>query len=235
MQLFRGDKIFNEKTKPGLYRNNGLRSKAFGSGSNPENIELTGLLESIRRHIRPINNSDIEYYDVTDYLSFSESRERALYWCRDKDSLIIDKVDDYKETRYLFILQIDDSYIRKIGDGICMYYYSCNPKLKASDSGEEPHVSALRLVHNNEICQICNNQNKTHRIILINSYEYLTKNAKQAKYNGAMEFAKKDMEWLVLPFDPMGKHRSSRIQRADFWFAEHYKAVGEKRPTLDYI
>ena len=48
MQLFRGDKIFNHLTQPGLYRNNGLRTKSFGSGCNPYNIELLGLLETIR-------------------------------------------------------------------------------------------------------------------------------------------------------------------------------------------
>lgn len=235
MQLFRGDNIFNKDTEPGLYRNNGLRTKAFGSNCNPENIELLGLLETIRQHVKPENNTDTEYYNVTDFLSFSEKSERALFWCRDKDRLMLEKADNYNETRYLFTLTIDDNYIIEFGNGIYSYAFNCNPKLKSFDSGEEPHMSALRFTYSNEICPICENQHKTHRILLINSYEYLTKNARQAKYDGAIEFAENDNEWLVLPFDPLGIHRSSRIPRADFWIAEHYKVIGEKRPQLNYI
>lgn len=64
MNLYRGDNIFNERTEPGLYRNNGLRSKAFGGGSSPENIETQGLIETVRRHIKPVDSIDNSYYDV---------------------------------------------------------------------------------------------------------------------------------------------------------------------------
>ena len=238
MKLYRGDSIYNDKTEPGKYRNNGLFSKAFGSCCNPKNIEIIGLRETIRMHINPINSFDLKYYDVTDFLSFSESEERALYWCRDKDSLIIVKATEYEETRYLFTLKLDNNFIRKIGTGIYLYSYNCNPSLKMSDSGEEPHLTFLKLIHGNEICLICNNINRKHKIILINSVEYLIANSNHAKYGGALESAKNDREWLMIPIDPVETnqdHRSARLPRADFWHAEHYKVIGEKRPPLNYL
>lgn len=235
MKLYRGDNIFNDKTEPFLYRNNGLLSKAFGSECNPANIELQGLLESIRKHVKPENISDKNYYDITDFLSFSESRERALFWCSDMERLILQNVDNYQETRYLFVMYFDNCNVKSLGNGIYTFNFYCNPSLKTSDSGKETHLTFLKHLHREEICPICRNQIKNHRILLINSFEYLKENAHHSKYNGAIEFAEKDKEWLILPFDPLRIHRSVRIPRADFWVAEHFKGIGEKRPSLNCI
>jgi hypothetical protein len=233
MQLFRGDNIFNKNTEPGIYRNNGLRSKAFGSGHSPDNIELIGLLETIRKHIKPIDKPDTEYYDVTDFLSFSESLNRALYWCKDRGRLILQNANDYYETRYLFTLNIDEK--EKISDGIYLFRFNCNPKLKRSDSGQEPHKTILNYENSTEICPLCINKDRAHQILLINSYEYLVCNQIQERYQGALEFSKNDNEWLVLPFDLLGKFRATRIPRADFWTVNHYKVIGEQRPQLNYF
>ena len=235
MQLFRGDKIFNHLTKPGLYRNNGLRSKAFGCGSNPENIEIKGLLETIRCHVNPIFREDRNYYDVTDYLSFSESYERALYWCKDRNSLELNSSNDYQETRYIFTLNIDDNYLEILDRGVFIYSFNCNPQLKTSDSDNIINKAVFQSKYATEICPICSNYNKLHKILLINSYEYLLNHGNHSKYDGAIQFAKQDNEWLVLPYDPLGKHRSTRIPRADFWSAELFNGNGEKRPNLDYL
>ena len=115
MDLFRGDKIHNIDTCPGTYRENGLRTKAFGSGCNPQNIELFGLIESIRKHIKPLEIKDFNYYDVTDFLSFSSKRQRAMYWCTDGNALILDKAEEYNETRYLFTSNLNDNLVTSIG------------------------------------------------------------------------------------------------------------------------
>ncbi len=235
MELFRGDKIYNDNTKPFLYRNNGLLTKAFGSGCNPKNIELQGLLESIRKHVNPEDISDRKYYNVTDFLSFSQSRERAIFWCSDMDSLLIKNTSDYNETRYLFKMVIDEQELKSHGKGIYSYNFSCNPRLKCSDSGQEPHFSFLRDLYSKEICSICKNQYKMHAILLINSFEYLSEYQTQSKYEGAINFAYNDKEWLIFPFDSIGIHRSTRIPRANFWSAEHFEVIGEKRPILNYI
>lgn len=235
MKLYRGDKIYNEKTKPYLYRNNGLRTKAFGSGCNPENIEIQGLLESIRKHVKPEADSDKNYYDVTDFLSFSESRERALFWCSDMGSLLLDKADNYSETRYLFEMSLNKNELVSHGKGIYSFSFCCNPRLKCSDSGREPHLSFFQHLHSEETCTVCKNQYKNHRILLVNSYEYLGEFKTHSKYDGAIDFAKNDNEWLVLPLDPMGIHRSARIPRADLWTVEHFKVTSEKRPNLSCL
>jgi len=235
MNLYRGDNIFNERTEPGLYRNNGLRSKAFGGGSSPENIETQGLIETVRRHIKPVDSIDNSYYDVTDYISFSESIERALYWCKDRGRLVLQPANDYEETRYLFTLRINENQKTKIGEGIYSYFFKCNYKLKTSDSGDQIQKAALEFSHNIQTCPICKNETMSHQILLINSHEYLLNYKEQEKYEGALEFAKRDNEWLVLPFDTIEKHRTTRIPRADFWNAEHFKVVGEQRPANSYL
>lgn len=238
MKLYRGDNIYNKLTEPGLYRNNGLRSKAFGGGSDPTNIKLIRFRESIRKHIKWENDLDKEFYDVSDYLSFSEDLERAIFWCRNKDTLTIKNTESYKETRYIFTLNMDDSSLREFGNGIFSYSFMCNPSLKSSDSGIEPHLSTFSYVCNEETCMICNNKLNEHKILLINSFDYLRKCTSPmdiCKYRKAIECAEEDKEWLILPLDPIKKYRSCRIPRADFWTAEHYKAIGEKRPDLNYL
>jgi hypothetical protein len=235
MRLYRGDNIFNKLTEPGLYRNNGLRSKAFGAGSNPENIEIKGLLETIRCHVKPIFTEDKNYYDVTDYLSFSYSSDRALYWCSDRNTLKLNPSDDYQETRYFFTLDLDDNYLQALGNSMYTYSFSCNPRLKTSDSNNEIHKAVFETLYATEVCPLCKNKYNVHKILLINSYDYLSTHSSHSKYDGAIKFAKQDSEWLVLPCDPLGKHRSARIPRADFWHAELFNVDAEERPDLGYL
>ena len=236
MKLFRGDKVYNIDTCPGTYRENGLRSKAFASGSQPNNIELLGLIESIRKHINQIDKLDSNYYDVTDFLSFSQVRERGLYWCRDKDTLIIENADEYEETRYLFTYNLNDNLLDQKGKGIYLYKYRCNLDLiKPDKKDNDTLLNFFKYNSEEKPCPICENKYDNHSLILIDSYEYLINNANDVKYEGAIESTKNDNEWLVLPFDMLGMFRSSRIQRADFWFAEHFKVIGEIRPEIDYL
>ncbi len=236
MDLFRGDKIYNIDTCPGIYRGNGLRTKAFGSGCSPFNIETLGLIESIRKHIKPLGGLDSNYYDVTDFLSFSTNRNRAMYWLTDRDTLEVEKTEEYEETRYLFTFRLDNKLIKQLGDGIYFYEYNCNLRLlKPDKKGDMFLAETLKFNAENDKCPICDSNNGNHRILLLNSFEYLTSNVKDAKYDGAIEFAKNDEEWLVLPYDFIGNFRSPRIHRADFWSAEHFKVRSEKRPDIDIM
>ncbi len=233
MELFRGDKIHNSKTKPGLYRNNGLRSKAFGSGTNPANIEIIGLLETIRKHIKP-KGIDSQYYDVTDYLSFSKNQERAYYWCSDMGTINLEQCKEYEETRYMFKMTLEDDLIQEHGNGIYQYFYACNPKLQTSDSNSE-HKLILDSIFSSKDCPQCKNEDRNHSMLLINSYEYLKNHVDHEKYDGAIRFAHQDEEWLVLPYDNFENtnFRKARIPRADFWTVEHFKVVGESRPNME--
>jgi hypothetical protein len=235
MKLYRGDKILNESTNPGIYRNNGIRSKAFGSGASPANIELQGLLQSITKHVKPATKEDIVYYDVTDFISFSENQERARYWCSDRGTLILEECQDFLETRYIFTMDISDSELQNHGNGIYSFKYKCNPLLKGSDVGNFINEAVIRAAAANQECPHCFQRETYHFLILINSLQYLTSYPDHEKIKGAIEFAKADQEWLLLPCDKLGMHRTTRIPRADFWSATHFSVIGENRPEMNCL
>jgi len=235
MKLYRGDKIFNKKTNPGIYRNNGIRSKAFGSGASPENIELQGMLQSIRRHVKPSAKEDIQYYDVTDFISFSENEERAKYWCSDRDTLILTECRDFNETRYIFAMDIPNSELEGHGKGIYSFRYKCNPVLKGSDVDNPVNEAVIKFAAGNEKCPHCFLPEHYHLLILINSFEYLISYPEHERIKGAIEFAKADEEWLLLPCDKIGIHRTTRIPRADFWNVKLFTVSGESRPEMNYL
>lgn len=39
LELYRGDSLYNLRSKPGLYRTDGITSAAMGAGGDPRNIE----------------------------------------------------------------------------------------------------------------------------------------------------------------------------------------------------
>jgi hypothetical protein len=235
MILFRGDKIYNEYTQPYLYRCDGLRSKAFNGKQDPRNIERIGLLRTIINHIKPANKEGEIYYDATDFLSFSESRNIALEWCSDKNTIILEDTKDYEETRYLFILNINETEIYAIGSGMYLYLYNCNPTLKQTNSNNPIHKAVLTHQFRNGICTVCENKKKLHHIILVNTVEYLKLYPEQVGTKEAIQNSTDNKEWLILPYDYMDGFRSTRIPRADFWTVELFKGLGEQRPDLNLI
>jgi len=235
MILFRGDKIYNEFTQPYLYRCNGLRSKAFNGKQDPRNIERIGLFRTIINHINPADKEGEKYYDATDFLSFSESRSKALEWCSDKNAITLETADDYEETRYLFSLNMDEAEINTIGNGLYLYSYKCNPALKQTDSNNPIHKAALNLQLQSQICPTCENKHKRHHIIMVNTVEFLTLFPDQVGCKEAIQNSIEDKEWLILPYDYEGEFRLARIPRADFWNVELFKGLGEERPKLNHI
>lgn len=235
MILFRGDNIYNKYTQPYLYRCNGLRSKAFNGNQDPRNIERIGLLRTIIYHINPTNKDGEVYYGATDFLSFSESRDKALEWCSDKNAITLEITNNYEETRYLFILNIDETDLDTIGNGLYLYSYKCNPSLKQTDSNNIIHKIALTPYLQNQICPTCENKHNHHKIILVNTVEYLNNFPDQAGCKEATQNSIENKEWLVLPYDCNGGFRSTRIPRADFWYVELFKGMGEERPNLNLI
>lgn len=232
MKLYRGDNIYNT-TNPGIYRNNGIRSKAFGSGANPENIELQGLLQSIKKHIKPITEFDIKYYAVSDFISFSKCEVRAKYWCSDRGALVLTECENYSETRYMFVIDIEDNRLENLGGGIYYFKYKCNPLLKGYDENNLIFETMIKSAELNKKCSYCSGLESFHHLVLIDSYEYLMNYPKHEKIEEAIEFARRDKEYLLLPIDKIGKHRTTRIPRADFWSAKHFTVTGELRPKKD--
>lgn len=235
MILFRGDNIYNKRTEPYLYRCDGLRTKAFNGNQDPRNIEIIGLSKTIINHINPTDKYGKMYYDATDFLSFSESRSKALEWCSDKNTIVLETADDYEETRYLFILNINEAEIKAIGDGLYTYSYNCNPTLKRTNSNNPIHEAALIPQLQSQICPMCENKHKLHHIILINIVEYLNFYPDHVGCKEAILNSTENKEWLIFPYDYEGNFRSTRIPRADFWNVELFRGFGEERPNLNHI
>jgi hypothetical protein len=226
MILYRGDNINNRLTNPKIYRYDGIRSKAFGKG-DPAYIQRIGLTETIRQHIKPETKNDKEFYDKTDFISFSRNIERSMFWLKEKDTVdVVECNVNYEETRYLFLMDIPENELIEFGQGIYSFKFKCNPKLKRANSNDIIFNSALTLTHGYNECKICNISEPSHEIILINTIRYLEHNIKGEKFAGALNFASVDEEWLVLPFDSIEMNESikcSRIPRAEFWTVKHYK------------
>jgi hypothetical protein len=77
LSLYRGDNIINDRTKPAIHRSEGIVSGAFAAGGNPEEIERKGFLNSVKEHIDHIKEDEKKYYEISDYISFSESEDIA--------------------------------------------------------------------------------------------------------------------------------------------------------------
>lgn len=57
--------------------------------------------------------------------------------------IVLETTDDYEETWYLFILNINDTEIKAIENGLYIYSYNCNSTLKQSNSNNPIHEAAL--------------------------------------------------------------------------------------------
>lgn len=224
LTLFRGDSILNRRTEPGLYRGNGLRSKAFGK-ANPMNIMKNGLLEAIRIHVNHTGAFEEALYNLTGYLSFSQDKGRAFVWAGGDAVNMISVGNDYTETRYIFDVNILLSDLREVADSVFEYLYPCNTKLVAGNSSDPLNV--LSAAMQNTVCHVCNNTEKVHSLLLIDAVGFLRKHRGMANYRDAYDNSVRDREWLLWPNDSLGSQQSARIPRANFWSAEHYRLSTE--------
>ena len=60
MKLYRGDKIYNERTKPYYFRGNGLTAASFWGNSDPNNIERIVFFDTIKKVIYDANEKRIK-------------------------------------------------------------------------------------------------------------------------------------------------------------------------------
>ncbi len=233
LQLFRGDNYLNTATIPGIYKGNGLTSKAFFGAGDPAYIDKIGLLETMRMHIKPSGKVETSVYDATAYLSFTEDKNKALEWASGKLPGLIKVPDDYMETRYVFTFDMPDIDILPVAENIYEYRFACNRLLKRSNVPDPLGITSYALQYN--VCPLCNNTNKVHSIFLVDTVSFLKQHIHLARYEGAYNNACRDKEWLVLPNDPLVQFRSSRIQRADFWTATHYRLSTEQPRDPQYF
>ena len=227
MLLYRGDCVHND-TKPGIFWFDGLQARSFGKG-DPAYIKREGLLKSIRQHIHHPTISDQEYYQSTDFISFSTKRDRAEYWMRGKGTLItMPCLRPWYESRYLFTMDIPENRRQEVEDGVYSFNFQCNPALREANSPSPMDAVLLPF----QKCDRCR-QGGHHEILLVDAVVYLSLHKQDRKNAKALDNAKQDAEWLVIPNDPLiPAGRSSTIQRADFWRAEIFNVVGEERDPM---
>jgi hypothetical protein len=236
MKLYRGDKIWNS-SEPGRYRFDGIRSKSFGKGT-PSYVQADLLLETIRQHVSPVSAADKLVYDSTEFISFSQSRQRAVYWLSDQGSLLLVQNNvPYQESRYLFEIDIDESTLIPMDTHHTMYMFrfACNWKLKEPNSPSVMEHAIMQATQSGtyfKSCPVCNMIEKRHAIVLIDTVDYLNKYKNTSAYDGAIINAINDQEWLILPLHKLTNFSGTTIPRADFWFAEHYNAKGEARDPM---
>ena len=232
LHLYRGDDINNDRTKPAIYRSEGIISSAFGSFGDPLNIERIGFLETIKTHVDHVKDFELNYYKITDYISFSENEDTAkAFSARFKPENLIPCPEAYKETRYVFHVKIPFDELIPITAGVWEYKFKCNPNLKQvyKLNEDEPfetiaHNWALTFVG----CETCGAMQKNHSMLVINPLLILNELPEQKKYKRAKNLILKNNEWLLLPNDIINfGHRGTRIQLADFWDVHGYTIKGE--------
>lgn len=233
LHLYRGDDLTNERTKPAIYRSEGIVSGAFGGGGNPKEIERRGFLKSIKQHIDHLKDFEINYYRISDYISFSESEEIAKRWAsRNKPNDLVPTAEPYSETRYIFKLSIPLNELKLIANGVYEFCFACNKNLKTPFKLNEfdpleviTHTWALQYAD----CPVCNSFQKNHSIIVINPLLAFDRQKEEKEFKRSLKLAEKNSEWIILPNDIIDNgFRGSRIQPADFWGMHGYKMAGEE-------
>lgn len=239
MKLYRGDRISNS-TEPGRYYFDGIRSKSFGQG-RPRNILVEPLLISILQHINPLTPADKMVYDATEFISFSKSRTRALYWLSDQNKITLTPSGTpYEETRYLFEVDVDEALMIPLdkSDSMFKYSFACNYDLKQANSSSLPEQFLIAATPSGtyfKSCPICNNKTVPgHSIILIDAVKYLHTHKNSSAYDGAITNAERNEEWLILPLDKLDNFTGTTIPRADFWRAEHFIGDNESRDPQEH-
>jgi hypothetical protein len=245
LNLYRGDDLNNDRTKPAIYRSEGIVSGAFGNFGDPLNIERIGFLETIKQHIDHLKDYEKSCYAITDYISFSEDEGRAKDWASrmHADDLIVCN-EPYLETRCIFHVKIPFGDLKPIAEGVWTFAFSCNPNRKTPsklNSDEAFETIALEWALSNAGCGVCNASEKKHSLIVVNPRILMEHFIGLKKYNRVNKLIAKNSEWLLLPNDIVNFGcRGTRIQVADFWDVQGYVMKNEMErnpyvlPYLDY-
>jgi len=221
--LYRGDKLGNS-TLPEQHFGNGLISKLINSG-DPAYITKNGIYKSINAHISPNSEEELKFYRSSHFLSFSDSKEIALYYAADKKTNEMIEVKRFKERRYLFTFDLNQVIYKDYSKNVYMIQYKCNRNL--IEPYEEFDMVYQEL--SKTACDLCAKNELSHSILILDVVSILKSNADYRTFTKSIENAEKDKEWLILPFDYKQElwGYSSKIPRADFWSTQYFKLRSE--------
>ncbi len=221
--LYRGDKRRGESPWPEKYRTNGLMTRQM-DGGDPAYISKHGLFEAVRSHVMPNLESEKHFLEKSSFLSFSADRRRAEYYAADGDPASLIPSAEYAETRYIFTLTASNAHMTS--DGVYSLRYKCDYNLHRPDV-QGCIAQVVAFVTSCPSCPPDGTQN--HHLVLIDVASYLEKHSTYALCGGALDLARRDSEWLVLPVDyvPEIPGLASRVPLSPIWNAQHYRLASE--------
>jgi hypothetical protein len=218
--LFRADNK-NNKTMPEEFCTSGLWTKQINGGDSLA-LEKYGWLKNIKAHIRPGKKLEKDLYHKSCFLSFTTKEDRAFEYLKGRQNRSYAPTQSLiKANGYIFIAKIKLADLIPKEKGVYEYNYFCNLKRDTKLVQQLPIEEALR-IHLTS-CKVCDQKQKTHSMILINSIEYLQEfYPNDPSLKKAIEFAEEDGEWLLMPTDPFEIGRTSQIPPSNFWSCELY-------------
>lgn len=200
--LYRADNIFNNEllaTNPEA----GLFSRLIKQG-DPLYLEKVNLRKALAAHVNPIHKETAGYMQ-SHFLSFTEDREIAFRYLQGEkgDELIR---SGGNTTHYLFRLDIG---LKKetTNRGVYELKYQCT---LARGGGQN-----------------CLHGYAEHNALLFNLVELIGENREFHGMHDILAIAKRDAEWLVLPYDPMDDlvGHSARIYPTEILTNEPFETV----------
>jgi hypothetical protein len=223
-KLYRGDKLKNG-TFAELYRTEGLLSKEI-HGGNPRYVSINGLLTSVRAHIKPANISEQIFHEKSKFISFTSDYKRAIYFASDGKPEKLRSCKEHYEQRYIFTFDISKIISIDQKNGLYKLEFYCNRKLIKPSALNDIAMIFLRDVP----CPQCQINKEPHCIVLVDVVAFLNNNKQSKARENAIQLAKRDFEWLIMPSDYSAKLRglSSRIPLADIWSVDHFILEGEE-------
>ena len=129
----------------------------------------------------------------------------------------------------MFSLNISECTSLSNEEGIYLLEYACCQDKRKSDGLNECVIEFMVNIKWNK-CEVCE-RNEKHKMYLIDCVRFLEFHEEYSLNKGAIENAKNDKEWLVLPRDyikELGGY-SSMIPISHIWNIEHYILKGENR------
>jgi hypothetical protein len=197
--LYRGDKKGNA-TMPEKY-NYGLYTKLLQRG-DPAYISRKGIYQSVKNHVLPKSEEELQFYLRSHFLSFSESKEIAKWYASDKDIDEDCEAKEYPEKRYIFTFDFSRVQAKQFRKNIYDIPYSCF----------------------NSSCEICQSRKDSHHLLILDVFSILKENPTYLTNEQALASAKRDKEWLVLPFDYRADLYGCEgtIPCSNIWSVEHF-------------
>jgi len=204
------------------FRSCGILTK-LADGGNPAYIETVGMLEAVCAHVAWDTPEQEWFMEHSGFASFTESYDRAMHYARGPGGNGLVKSGRLDHEAVIFRFDISR---RVPGSGVGFYLlkYHCDDSLREPDFQEDIDL-ARDFGGLAGGCEFCEYAKKTHLLFLINVVEFLQHKPNQARGARALESARADQEWLLLPLDYLERLRgdSARIPRSTIWSYETFR------------